>query len=256
MSMALPEIERLAHLDSVVIRVAGLESAGEVRIGSWSIESGDFWLIGGKAGAGKSVVLAGVAGLLPVDEGRITLQSAAGGAPLAGLVYDRGGRLFRDMTVYENIALAPGYHGLGEPDEVEKKVEKVIVDLGLEPIADRYPPEIHRSWHGKVALGRALVTGPKILLLDDPLAGLDPGTRRWWVESLRKLVNGQWAWADRRTAVVVGCEDAGAWRGMANRLAWIDRGVFTEIRASQKVAGSWGTEAQEWLESAGMKQKD
>jgi phospholipid/cholesterol/gamma-HCH transport system ATP-binding protein len=147
------------------------------------INEGDITTIIGKSGTGKSVLLKHIIGLLSPTEGQILFR----GKPVNEmstrdwLTYKsqfsylfQNNALFDSMTVYENIALP-----LQQTTNLSKKIisEKVmtrIEQLDLSETAHKYPAALSGGMQKRVALARALVTDPKIVLFDEPTTGQDP----------------------------------------------------------------------------------
>jgi ABC-type transporter Mla maintaining outer membrane lipid asymmetry ATPase subunit MlaF len=164
---------------------------------NWTVAQGEFWVVGGLAGSGKSQLLQTAAGLQPPHAGTVRLF----GRELAGLsasdqartrqrvgfVFAEGGRLFNDLTVAQNVALPLCYHRDCQPEAVTDAVNSLLALTGLKPLAGRLAARIHRVWRQRVALARALALGPELLLLDNPTAGLDHRQAHWWVEFLVQL---------------------------------------------------------------------
>ena len=137
----------------------------------------------GKSGTGKSVLLKHIIGLLTPDEGSILFR----GKPIIGLPkgeWDayrsqisymfQNNALFDSMTVFENIALPLQETTKMSKKEIESKVMGRIEQMELSEVAHRYPAELSGGMQKRVALGRALVTDPKIVLFDEPTTGQDP----------------------------------------------------------------------------------
>jgi phospholipid/cholesterol/gamma-HCH transport system ATP-binding protein len=137
----------------------------------------------GKSGAGKSVLLKHLVGLLKPDEGSILVQ----GKPVStmkGREWDeyraavaylfQNNALLDSMTVFENVALPLRKTTDLSKREIEKKVAKSIADLELTEAAGKYPSELSGGMQKRVALARALVMDPKIVLFDEPTTGQDP----------------------------------------------------------------------------------
>jgi len=137
----------------------------------------------GKSGSGKSVLLKHIIGLLSPDAGTIRFQ----GIPLNRMrkgEWDRyksqvsylfqNNALFDSMTVFDNIALPLRQTTTMGPKEIEKKVMARIEQTELTEAADKYPSELSGGMQKRVALARALVTDPKIVLFDEPTTGQDP----------------------------------------------------------------------------------
>lgn len=148
-----------------------------------SIQRGEITTIIGKSGVGKSVLLKHIVDLIEPDSGRILYQ----GRPLAKMKRrDRkalkkkfsymfqGTALFDSMTVLENIAL-PLKEGTSLPDkEILKRVQDRMKQLDLRELDNIYPSQLSGGMKKRVALARALVTNPDIVLFDEPTTGLDP----------------------------------------------------------------------------------
>jgi phospholipid/cholesterol/gamma-HCH transport system ATP-binding protein len=137
----------------------------------------------GKSGTGKSVLLKHMIGLLTPDEGTILFE----GKPVAAMkkrAWDlyrsriaylfQGNALMDSMTVFENIALPLRQTTRLSGSEIGRRVFRRIEDLELVDEAHKYPAELSGGMQKRVALARALVTDPKIVLFDEPTTGQDP----------------------------------------------------------------------------------
>jgi molybdate transport system ATP-binding protein len=145
----------------------------------WSAGDGVAALFG-PSGAGKTLTLQCLAGLVRPDAGRIVmgddvLFDAGAGIDVApqrrrvGYVF-QGYALFPHLTVRGNVGF--GLRGRARAGR-RRREEEVLARLGLEPYAERYPRELSGGQRQRVALGRALATDPALLLLDEPLSALD-----------------------------------------------------------------------------------
>ena len=141
----------------------------------------EIFAILGSTGSGKTVLMEAVAGACTWERGEILLDGKrADTLPIQqrhlGILY-QDYALFPHMTVRENI----GY-GLKvrktDPAEIERRVDRLLADFGIEAIADRYPGIISGGEAQRTALARALILEPDILLLDEPFSALDPATKR------------------------------------------------------------------------------
>jgi phospholipid/cholesterol/gamma-HCH transport system ATP-binding protein len=137
----------------------------------------------GQSGGGKSVLLKHLIGIIKPDEGRILIEGVnitnVGGKELDsvrekfGVVFQEGA-LFDSFTVYENIAFPLREKTRMKKDEIDSRVFHALEDVGLKEMGDKYPAEISGGMKRRVALARALITEPKIVLFDEPTTGLDP----------------------------------------------------------------------------------
>ncbi len=147
------------------------------------IYGGQITTIIGKSGTGKSVLLKHIIGLLTPDSGRILFE----GRPLGSM--DAAGRkrmksrcsymfqgtaLFDAMTVYDNIALPLKERGRLKPADIRQRVQEKLAQLDIAGIESEYPSQLSGGMKKRVAMARALITEPEIVLFDEPTTGLDP----------------------------------------------------------------------------------
>jgi len=90
-----------------------------------------------------------------------------------GVVF-QGGALFDSMTCYDNVAFPLREKLRTPPEELTKRVEAALGQVGLEGVGAKYPAEISGGMRKRVAIARALVTEPEIVFFDEPTTGLDP----------------------------------------------------------------------------------
>jgi phospholipid/cholesterol/gamma-HCH transport system ATP-binding protein len=137
----------------------------------------------GKSGSGKSVLLKHIIGLLSPDEGGILFR----GKPVNEMSkkeWDgcraqisfmfQNNALFDSMTVFENIALPLGQTTNLKKKEIEKRVMLRLEQMELADVIHQYPSELSGGMQKRVAMARALVTDPSIVLFDEPTTGQDP----------------------------------------------------------------------------------
>ncbi|NJE53951.1 tungstate ABC transporter ATP-binding protein WtpC [Thermococcus sp. 21S9] len=144
------------------------------------VKEGEHFIILGPSGAGKTVLLEIIAGIIEPDSGRVYLR----GRDVTDLPPEKRGlayvpqnyALFPNMSVYDNIAFGLKVRKVPKP-EIERKVREISKVLGIEHLLHRKPRTLSGGEQQRVALARALVVEPPLILLDEPFANLDVGTR-------------------------------------------------------------------------------
>ncbi len=147
------------------------------------IYAGEVTTIIGLSGAGKSVLLKHIIGLLKPDSGQILFtgrpldemtreEMTASLARISYMFQDNA--LFDSLTVYDNIALPLRETMNLSKDELDRRVMTRIEQAELADAAEKYPSELSGGMQKRVALARALVTDPQIVLFDEPTSGQDP----------------------------------------------------------------------------------
>jgi len=162
---------------------------------SFTVRKGETKIILGRSGGGKSTIIRLILGLVKPDSGRIFIDGediTDYGEPemmrvrqKIGMVFQEGA-LFDSLSVYDNVAYR--LHEQGLPEEiVEQEVRKMLRFVDLEDAIDKMPNELSGGMRRRVGIARALVGNPKIVLFDEPTAGLDPPTARTICELVIKL---------------------------------------------------------------------
>jgi phospholipid/cholesterol/gamma-HCH transport system ATP-binding protein len=162
---------------------------------SFKVQRGETKIILGRSGGGKSTAIKLVLGLLKPDEGRIlvdgeditdfTEAEMMHVRKKIGMIFQEGA-LFDSLSVYDNVAYRLHEQGVPE-EEVQEEVERMLRFVNLEDAIDKMPIELSGGMRRRVGIARALVGGPKIVLFDEPTAGLDPPTARTICELAIKL---------------------------------------------------------------------
>lgn len=162
---------------------------------SFQLPYGETKALFGVAGSGKSTILKLALGLLPPDSGRITVLGNDVTAmreqdlfPLRGrmgMVFQESA-LFDSLTVKENVAFRlTEEHGIYD-DEIDGRVRESLRFVELEHTLNLLPSELSGGMRRRVAIARAIITQPELLLYDSPTGGLDPVTSNTIVELIMK----------------------------------------------------------------------
>ena len=163
---------------------------------SFRIEPGETQIILGESGSGKSTVLKLILGLIKPDSGQILIEGRDI-APMPerdlvsvrreiGMVFQEGA-LFDSLSVRENVGYRLFEEGQMSESEIELAVQQLLGFVGLEEAIDKMPTELSGGMKRRVGIARALVGTPRIILYDEPTAGLDPITKRAIVDLMIKL---------------------------------------------------------------------
>jgi len=160
------------------------------------IQPGETFSILGGSGIGKSVSLRLMIGLLRADAGSVELH----GRDVTrlnerdwtdvrrdfGMVF-QGGALFDSLTVYENLAYQLREHASLAESEIARIVAEKLALVGLEGIEEKLPAELSGGMRKRVAVARAVVMNPRVVLYDEPTTGLDPANSKRIGELIRSL---------------------------------------------------------------------
>ena len=162
---------------------------------SFHLPHGETKALFGVAGSGKSTILKLALGLIKPDSGHIwvlgqdiTLMKEQQLFDLrrqVGIVFQESA-LFDSLTVRENVAFRLMEEGKVSEDELEKRVREALSFVELERTIDMFPAELSGGMRRRVAIARAIITQPEILLYDSPTGGLDPVTSTTIVELIIK----------------------------------------------------------------------
>lgn len=150
---------------------------------SFTVPLGSMRILLGASGAGKSVILKLILGLLRPDSGHIFVKGQrVDNLPERDLLAVRAdmGMLFQEnalfdsLTVEENVGYRLAQESRLPRDQVRRRVEEILGFMGLAEYLDRMPSELSGGQRRRVAMARAMAAKPSLLLLDDPTMGLDP----------------------------------------------------------------------------------
>ena len=226
-----------------VIRIENLhKSFGEhevLRGVNAEVKSGEVVCVIGPSGSGKSTLLRCINGLETITSGNIWL----GGYNLSdekvdlnevrkhvGMVFQHF-NLFPNMTVVENITLAPMQVKKYSADRARTEALELLRRVGLEDKADARPASLSGGQKQRVAIARALAMNPEIMLFDEATSALDPEMVGEVLGVIRSL-------ADEGMTMVLVTHEMGFAREVADRVAFIDAGVIQEHGSPEDIFGA------------------
>jgi phospholipid/cholesterol/gamma-HCH transport system ATP-binding protein len=170
----------------------------------------------GKSGTGKSVLLKCISGLMQPDAGTVTSGNSEGAPPCSYMFQQNA--LFDSMTVEENVALPLREKGKAKRAEIAERVSKLLDQLDLASARKKFPAEISGGMKKRVALARALITSPEIILFDEPTTGLDP-QRKYSVFEMIRSYRKRFGFT-----VVMVSHDVPEVFEISDKIAWLDGG--------------------------------
>ena len=229
MTLADPAAKSIA-LEMIDVTITALESPNRIVLENvnWSVATGDYWVIGGLHGSGKSDFVSLAASIMPAQRGiyRVFGQELRAGFEYeglsarrrVGLVFD-GGRMLNHLTIAENVALALRYHQNLTLAEASAPVEALLQLTELTARATAFPGDVSRNWQQRAGLARALALKPEVLLLDNPLTGLDPRDAIWWLDCLDQIAAGHPIVDGRPMTIVATADDLRPWKNRARQFA-------------------------------------
>jgi len=209
------------------------------------IEAGDRLAILGANGSGKSTLLRILNGLIEPTSGDVWFrgerlsESALQQASVQRSFRQRVGFVFQDAdaqlfngTVWDEIAFGPSQLGLDEA-EVHLRTRDVLSFLGIEHLSEKPPFRLSGGEKRKVAIGSVLSMNPDVLLLDEPILGLDPRSQRWLIGTLNRL-------QEAGKTTVVATHSLATLTQIADK-AWIlgeDHSLLAKMSASEALRSS------------------
>ncbi len=201
---------------------------------------GENLVIMGKSGSGKSVMIKCLVGLMEADSGDIEIM----GRNIAklqkkeldnlrteiGFLF-QGSALYDSMTVRENLEFPQRKHK-GKFGDKEKLVLKALESVGLTDAIDLMPEELSGGMKRRVALARAIILNPKIIIYDEPTTGLDPITAKEIIELMREIQQ------EHGTSSLIITHDVDCARVTANRMILLIDGINYAEGTFQELSSS------------------
>ena len=237
----------LIHAEGLCKRFGGQDVLRGVDL---DVMPGEVLAVVGRSGAGKSVLLKNLIGLLKPDGGSVTVAGEdvhrARGRRLSrlrerfGMLF-QGGALFDSLSVADNVAFPLREKTRQSSSEIDEAVTEVLRSVGLQGMDDKFPAELSGGMRKRAALARALAHRPEIMLFDEPTTGLDP----IMVRAIHRLI------ADtqqrfRYTAVVVSHEVPGIFE-IASRVAMLHDGALLEVAPPEAFRASANPVVQQFI---------
>ncbi|MFQ6099185.1 MAG: ABC transporter ATP-binding protein, partial [Armatimonadota bacterium] len=217
------------HLRSVTKRFGDKEAVADATL---DIETGELFFLLGPSGCGKTTCLRIVAGFYEPDEGDVLFDDRPmSGVPAhkrnTGMVFQNYA-LWPHMTVYENVEYGLNVRGLGR-DERRERVISALRAVHMSEQAEMRPNQLSGGQQQRIALARALVIEPDVLLLDEPLSNLDARLRLQMREEIRRIHREVGI-----TAIYVTHDQEEA-LSMADRLAVMNDGRIEQVGTPREV---------------------
>jgi molybdate transport system ATP-binding protein len=219
------------------------------KLGDFSLEArfdaqGGVTALFGPSGSGKTTLVNMIAGLVKPDRGRIALDdtvlfdsTARTDVPAhrrrIGYVFQEG-RLFPHMTVARNLDYGRRVSGLAA-DEAE--AGRIIDLLDIRPLLQRRPGKLSGGERQRVAVGRALLMRPRLLLLDEPLASLDGKRKAEILPYFERLRD------EAKVPMVYVSHDAAEVRRIASSVVWLEDGRVKALRGAESLHAMRNVEA-------------
>jgi len=221
------------------------------------VRQGSIHMLIGHSGAGKSVLLKHLLGLVPPDEGHIKVQGteittldSVGIRDLRrkfGMLFQNVA-LFDSLNVYENIAFPLREHRpeMSE-DEILERVEDLLSKVELEGVLQKMPSELSGGMKKRVGLARAIALDPEILLFDEPTTGLDPSTAQIIDELISRTTRSL-----KATSFIIS-HDIHATLRIADFVSMIWKGKIIETAPPKEFVESAHEVVQQFLKGAGIR---
>ena len=202
---------------------------------STKITQGEVVAIIGPSGCGKSTFLRSLNLLEVPTGGSVVFEGNEITAPgtdvdkvrqKIGMVFQQF-NLFANLSIKDNITLAPVKLGLMSKEEAEKRAKELLERVGLPDKAESFPAMLSGGQKQRIAIARSLAMNPDVILFDEPTSALDPEMVGEVLELMKELA------ADGMTMVVV-THEMGFAREVATRVMFIDEGVIREENTPQE----------------------
>jgi ABC-type transporter Mla maintaining outer membrane lipid asymmetry ATPase subunit MlaF len=247
--------ETALELFSVSIANVMDNSFADIEQVNWKVQRHEFWAVGGFSSNVKSAFLPTIASLQKPESGMVlsfgqnlfdlTDRELVEARRRIGTIFPRGGRMFNDMTVLENISLPIRYHHNLDLEETLQIAGEIVEKTGLKTFAQKSPGTLNQSWQERVSLARAIALKPDILLIDRPLAWLEFRHWKWWFHFLKRMVSGEVWNSEHRCTVVVTTDDLQPWAEHATHFARVENKSWKVLSGSGEISALQPAESDE-----------
>jgi spermidine/putrescine transport system ATP-binding protein len=198
-----------------------------------TIESGEFFSLLGPSGCGKTTLLRMIAGFEQPTSGKLLIsgQDMTGRPPhkrQVNMVFQNYA-LFPHMTVTDNIGFGLDCKGGIPKAEIKQKVAAALDLVRLKHLADRFPSQLSGGQQQRIALARAIINRPSVLLLDEPLSALDPQIREEMQSELSRLQR------ELALTFVMVTHDQNEALALSHHIAVFSRGNLEQVGTPTKV---------------------
>ena len=199
---------------------------------SFSVEDGRLFFLLGPSGCGKTTLLRLVAGFYKPDEGEVyfggrLVNDVPPNKRNIGMVFQNYA-LWPHMTVYDNIVYGLRVKGVSAPQRIDRAKE-ILKVVKMEDYATRYPNQLSGGQQQRIALARALVVKPDVLLLDEPLSNLDAKLRLETRDEIKRIHR------ETKVTSIYVTHDQEEALSMADEVAIMNMGRIEQIGAPQDV---------------------
>ena len=199
------------------------------------VNKGEKVIIIGPSGSGKSTFLRTLNLLENIDKGEIIFNGNIVDKKInidkyrekIGMVF-QSFNLFNNMTVKENIMLAPVTLKLKSKEEAEKEAKKLLKKINLSSKEDKYPNQLSGGEKQRVAIIRALAMNPKIMLFDEPTSALDP-------EMVGEVLNLMKDLADNGMTMIIVTHEMGFAKEIGSKIIFMDEGKIIEEGSAKEI---------------------
>ncbi len=242
---------------NVAVRLEGVTKAfGDRKVlndVSFEVEEGCGFVILGRSGTGKSVTLRHIIGLVRPDSGRVFVKgeeiSSLDGEPLSNVRKQIGflfqnAALFDSISVGENVAFPLRRHSGLRDSEIRDRALEKLTSVGLEAEYNKMPADLSGGMRKRAGLARALALDPRLLLIDEPSAGLDPITADEIDDLLLALKQNGGA------TIIVVTHNIPSARKLGDELAMLHEGRIVARGTPQELDGSTNELVRAFMTSA------